>query len=49
LNSIVGVVLTDTENYAGWLRKLKSTITFNDLWDGVCEGEATKKKDDKFG
>jgi hypothetical protein len=37
LISIVGVVLTDKENYREWYRKIKSTLIFNDLWKGICE------------
>jgi hypothetical protein len=39
LISIVGVVLTDKENYLEWSRKIKHTLIFNNLWDGICEGE----------
>jgi hypothetical protein len=39
LISIVGMVLTDKENYLEWSRKIKHTLIFNDLWDGICEGE----------
>jgi hypothetical protein len=34
---IVGVVLTDKENYTEWYRNIKSTLIFNDAWKGICE------------
>lgn len=34
------------ENYAPWLIKIKSTLIFNDLFDGVCEGEIAEHDDD---
>jgi hypothetical protein len=34
---IVGVVLTDKENYLEWFRKIKHTSIFNDRWDELCE------------
>ena len=39
LVSIIGVVLSGKEKYQEWLRKIKHTLIFNDLWDGICEGE----------
>ena len=39
LVSIVGVVLTDKENYPEWSQKIKHTLIFNELWKGVCVGE----------
>ena len=39
LISIVGVVLSDKENYPEWSRKIKHTLIFNELWRGICEGE----------
>jgi hypothetical protein len=37
LITIVGMVLTGKENYKEWYRKIKSTLIFNDLWNGICE------------
>jgi len=37
LITIVGVVLTSKENYIECYRKIKSTLIFNDLWNGICE------------
>jgi hypothetical protein len=34
---IVGVVLTDKENYGEWYENIKSVLIFNDLWNGICE------------
>jgi hypothetical protein len=34
---IVGVVLTSKENYKEWYRKIKITLIFNNLWNGICE------------
>lgn len=48
-NSRVGVVLTRKENYVEWLRKIKSTLIFNGLWDRVCKGEVTENDEDEFG
>jgi hypothetical protein len=39
LISIVGVVLIGKENHPEWSRKIKHTLIFNDLGDGICEGE----------
>jgi hypothetical protein len=39
LISIVGVVLNAKENYPKWSKKIKHTIIFNNLWDGICEGQ----------
>ena len=39
LISIVGVVLTNKENYLEWSRKIKHTLVFNVMWDEVCEGQ----------
>ena len=39
LISIVGVILSRKENYQEWFRKVKNTLIFNDMWDGVCENE----------
>lgn len=49
LNSIVEIVLTDTENYIKWLRNINITLIFNDLWDGFCEGESIERVDDELG
>lgn len=50
LMSIV-VVLSGKENYQEWLRKIKNTLIFNDLLEGVCEGkddnEPEESKDEK--
>ena len=37
LISIVGVILSGKENYQEWFRKVKNTLIFNDMWDGICE------------
>ena len=37
--SIVVVISMSKENYPKWLRKIKHTLIFNDLWDGIYEGE----------
>ena len=51
LLSIVGVVLSNKENYLEWSRKIKHTLIFNDLWKGICEGKEgnppTKPTSDK--
>jgi hypothetical protein len=47
LISIVGVVLTDKENYREWYRKIKSTLIFNDLWKGICEAKAVPQRSSK--
>ena len=39
LISIVGVILSGKENYQEWFRKVKNTLIFNDMWDGICENE----------
>lgn len=39
LISIVGVVLTDNDNYHEWSKKIKHTLIFNELWKIICEGE----------
>jgi len=39
LISIVGVVLIGKENYPEWSWKIKHTVIFNELLNGVCEGE----------
>eukprot|EP00253_Pinus_taeda_P028857 PITA_28857 len=43
LISIVGVVLTGKESYPKWLRKIKHTLIFNELWKGVCVGDRDKE------
>jgi hypothetical protein len=45
LVSIVGVVLLGKENYHQWFRKIKHTLIFSDLWDGICEN-THKNSDD---
>lgn len=45
LISIVGVVLTRKENYPEWSRKIKHTLTFNELWKGVCVGEGDNESE----
>jgi hypothetical protein len=44
LVSIVGVVLSDKENYLEWLRKIDHILIFNDLWDVICDGETSFTK-----
>jgi hypothetical protein len=44
LVSIVGVVLSGKENYLEWSRKIKHTLIFNDLWDGICDGDTSPTK-----
>ena len=36
--SVVGATLTGKDTYPEWWRKIKSTFIYNDLWDGICEG-----------
>ena len=36
---IVCVVLIGKDNYLEWLRRIKHTFIFNNLWDGICEGD----------
>lgn len=38
--SMVGIVLTGKENYPEWSQMIKHTLIFNELWKGVCVGEA---------
>eukprot|EP00253_Pinus_taeda_P009682 PITA_09682 len=40
LISITGEVLSRKENYPKWSTKIKHTLILNELWKGVCEGEA---------
>ena len=42
LISIVGVILFGKENYHEWFCKVKNTLIFNDMWDGICENENLK-------
>ena len=42
LISIVGVILSRKE----WFRKVKNTLIFNDMWDGICENENLEDKKD---
>ena len=46
LISIVGVILSRKENYQEWFRKVKNTLIFNDMWDGICENENLEDKKD---
>ena len=46
LISIVGVILSGKENYQEWFRKVKNTLIFNDMWDGICENENLEDKKD---
>ena len=46
LISIVGVILSGKENYQEWFRKVKNTLIFNDMWDGICENENLEDKED---
>ena len=49
LISIVGVILSGKENYQNyqeWFRKVKNTLIFNDMWDGICENENLEDKKD---
>jgi hypothetical protein len=43
LVSIVGVVLTGKEKYREWYRKIKNTLIFNDLWNGIFEAVAVPR------
>ena len=36
---IVGVLLVGKDKYPELLRKIKHTLIFNDMWDGICERE----------
>jgi hypothetical protein len=45
LISIVGVVLSGKVNYQEWFRKIKHTLIFNDLWDGICENTGENSDD----
>ena len=47
LISIVGVILSGKETYHEWFRKIKNTLIFNDMWDGICENENFEGK--KYG
>ena len=46
LISIVGVIFSGEENYQEWFRKVKNTLIFNDMWDGICENENLEDKKD---
>ena len=39
LVSLIGAFFSGKENYQEWFRKVKNTLIFNDLRDGVREGE----------
>jgi hypothetical protein len=45
LITIVGVVLTDKENYREWYRKIESTLIFNDLWNAICEAAVVNEEE----
>jgi hypothetical protein len=47
LISIVNVVLSGKENYWEWYRKIKTTLIFNDPWNGVCEETPTSEEEDE--
>jgi len=50
LVSLIGIVLSGKENYWEWLRKVKNTLIFNDLWDGIYggkEGNSPDQPDDE--
>ena len=34
------------ENYEGWFCKVKNTLIFNDMWDGICENYNLEDKKD---
>ena len=44
LISIVGVILSGKENYQEWFHKVKNTLIFNDMWDGICENDNLEDK-----
>ena len=46
LISIVGDILSGKENYEEWFCKVKNTLIFNDMWDGICENENLEDKKD---
>ena len=29
-----------------WFRKVKNTLIFNDMWNGICENDKLKDKED---
>jgi len=39
--SIIGMVITNKENYLERYKNIKHIVIFNDLKDGICEAEAT--------
>ena len=43
---IVGVVLIGNDTYPEWSRNIKSTFTYNDLWDKICEGKIIQTETD---
>jgi len=49
LVSIVVVVLRGKENYLEWSSKINHAIIFNDIWDGISNGDTspTKPMEDK--
>ena len=46
LTSIVGCVFTRRDTYLEWSRKIKSTLIYNNLWDGICEGKTIQRESD---
>ena len=38
--------MSGKENYQEWFRKVKNTLIFNDMWDGICENENFKDEKD---
>ena len=47
LISIVGVILCGKENYHEWFSKVKNTLIFTHMWDGICENKNFEDK--KYG
>ena len=46
LISVVEVILFGKENYHEWFCKVKNTLIFNDMWDGICENKNLEHKKD---
>ena len=38
--------MSGKENYREWFRKVKNTLIFKDMWDGICEKENLEDKKD---
>ena len=38
--------MSGKENYHEWFSKVKNTLIFNDMWDGICENENLEDKKD---